>query len=164
MAKSGTKAASLSSLLCPIMGSKQTTPMKNLQDFEVLTDQLFSFLVDDYGYSPCPAHKGGIFDSAFVRSYARDGMEVSICFGDADSHHLCQIVFKDRREEKSTDDRPQLRPFNHLLDLESPSFDDLTRADISENLGYEDVLARYAGLLHEFGSDALNGDFSRFFA
>jgi hypothetical protein len=59
------------------------------KDFERITDDAFSFLSADHGYAALPAERGGIWGSGFLRRFVRGSYEIAVCFGDADSHHLC---------------------------------------------------------------------------
>ena len=66
-----------------------------LADFERVTDEAFSYLCADYGYTASPAERGGRFGSGFLRRFVRGSYQIAVVFGDADSPHLCVVGLQD---------------------------------------------------------------------
>lgn len=133
-----------------------------LEDFGSLTDDEFAFLSNDHSYEPLPAERGGLFGSGFVRRYVRGNCEIGVCFGDADSHHLCVIWFNDELNQDIAKRGYVSRELSTLLAERNAGFVHPTRQDLSTGATPRSVVAQYAKMLKEFASDVIEGDYSPF--
>jgi hypothetical protein len=131
-------------------------------DFERVTDEAFSYLSADYGYTASPAERGGIFGSGFLRRFVRGSCEIAVCFGDADSQHLCTVGFRDDVGQDIAERSYTSRGLVTLLAQRHPAFVHPTRADLSGELTPGSVVAQYGSLLRDYAIDVIEGDFSAF--
>jgi hypothetical protein len=134
----------------------------NLSDFERVTDHAFSFLAAEYGYGALPAERGGKFGSAYVRRFVRGSYEIGLGFGDVDSHHLCEIWFRDDRGQNIVEHSYTQRNLFVLLAKRHPKFVHPTRTDLSDVVSPESIIAQYAQLVRDYVLDVVKGDFSAF--
>jgi hypothetical protein len=132
-----------------------------IADFERVTDEAFSFLTRRYGYAPCPVERGGLWGTGYLRRYVRDQQEVSVCFGDADSHYLCTVSFRDDAGQANA---PQYttRDLATLLVKRYPAFVHPTRSNLSGDTTPESIVRNYGKLVGEYAVDVIEGDFSAF--
>ena len=134
----------------------------SLAEFERVTDDAFSFLSAEYGYTALPAGSGGLFGSGFLRRFVRGSYEIGVGFGDADSHHLCSVEFRDDVGQDIVERSYTARGLVTLLAQRYPAFAHPTRTDLSNGATPKSILAQYAELLRQYAIDVLEGDFSAF--
>lgn len=132
-----------------------------LEEFEAITDEAFSYLLSDFGYSARPPERGGRFMSGFVRRYVKSGFAIHFLFGDADSSHLCSITFDDGVAERVLR-RHMARTLSTLLLDRHPDYVHKSSRDVTDETSAAEAILEYGKLLREFGEDAINGDFSAF--
>ncbi len=133
----------------------------SIEEFEALTDRVFSYLVTDFGYTAMPAEWGGRFDTGLVRNFVRDDLTIGFIFGDADSSHLCSIYFEDGKD-RDVRQRYMIRGLSILLLDRKPGYQHKSSRDLTDDDSIIDAISEYALLLKEFGEDAIRGDFSGF--
>jgi len=126
-------------------------------DFGKVTDDAFSFLTVAHGYAASPVERGGYLGSGFLRRYMRDSHQIAVCFGDADSHHLCRVSFRVDIGGKAGE-----RSLAELLDRRYPEFVHPTQADLSKELTPEAIIREYAELVHKYAMDVVEGDLTGF--
>lgn len=134
----------------------------NLEDFQRVTDEAFSFLTVDHAYTACSAERGGHLGSGLVRRFARASYEIGILFSDADSHHLCSVWFRDDVGQKIVERSYMERGLVTLLARRYPALVHPTRSDLSDDVTPEVVIRQYADLLQKYAIDIVQGDFSAF--
>lgn len=132
------------------------------KDFEAVTADAFSFLLKNHAYAACAAEPGGHLGSGFLRRFVRGSHEIGVCFGDADSHHLCRISFRDDVGQNIVERSYMVRELGALLAQRCPSFAHPTRAELSDALTPEAIVRQYAELLQRYAIDVVEGDFSAF--
>ena len=132
----------------------------NSSDFERITDRAFSFLTAKYSYVALPFESSRY--GGYIRRFARDSFEIGLMFGDADSHHLCTIWFRDDVGQNIVEHSYMERSFFGLLQQRQPTFVHPTRADLSNAVTPESVIVKYAEALQCHAVDVIKGDFSAF--
>ena len=132
-----------------------------LEDFEAISDEAFSYLVSDFGYSATSPETAGRFGSGFGRRYVKGDFEICFFYGDVDSSHLCLITFDDGLSEK-VQRRHMARSLSILLLDRYPEYTHKTIRDVCSEDGARQAIIEYGALLREFGEDAINGDLSAF--
>ena len=133
-----------------------------LADFERVTDEAFSFLSTDHGYTASPAKRGGHLGSGFYRGYFRGPYQVGVGFRNADAHHLCAVEFRDDLGQDIAERSYMARELVTLLAQRYPSFAPPTLADLSRGMTPEGVVVLYAKLVREYALDVVEGDFSAY--
>jgi hypothetical protein len=133
-----------------------------LADFERVTDDAFSFLTADCGYTALAAERGGMFGSGFVRRFIRGSYQIGVLFGDADSHHLCGVQFQDDVGQDIAKRNGTARNLVTLLAQRYPEFTHPTRPDLSSGATPTSILSQYGTLLRQYANDVIEGDFSVF--
>jgi hypothetical protein len=132
----------------------------HVADFERVTEDAFSFL-RHYGYATRPVERGGLWGSGFLRRFVRGPQEVSVCFGDADSHYLCTVSFRDDAG-RDTATRYTNRNLAALLAKRHPAFVHPTRTDLSAETTPESIIRQYGNLVRDYAIDVVEGDFEAF--
>jgi hypothetical protein len=132
----------------------------NPSDFERVIDRAFSFLTAEHAYTALPFESSRY--GGYVRRFVRDSFEIGLMFGDADSHHLCEIWFRDDIGQKIVERSYVERGLFGLLEQRQPSFVHPTRADLSNEVTPESVIVKYAEALKCYAIDVIKGDFSAF--
>lgn len=132
-----------------------------LDDFEAISDEAFSYLVSDFGYSAESPEVSGRFGTGFGRRYSKGNLAIYFLYGDVDSTHLCSITFADGLPER-VKRRHMARALSVLLSDRYPEYAHKTTRHITSEDSAKEIIFEYAKLLREFGEDAINGDFSGF--
>ena len=133
-----------------------------LDEFESVTNEAFSFLISGFGYSAIPPARGGRFGSALVRQFVKGKLKIHFGFGDADSEHLCSIVFDDNIAARVAHRRHMTRGLSVLLRDRLPNYRHKTAKDLTHEHSIAEVILEYGSLLRDYGADAVAGDFSAF--
>lgn len=128
--------------------------------FESITDKAFDFLVSDFGYQAEPAKRSGLFKAGFLRRFECEGRAISMLFADVDSPYVCQIFFNDGLDAGLRQYRT--RSLAVLLENRFPDYVHKSLNSLSESYSAADAISEYAALLHSYGADVVEGDFSAF--
>jgi len=131
------------------------------EEFESISDEAFSYLVSDFGYSARPTERGGLFKSGFVRRFVKGELAINFLFGDVDSSHLCSVWFDDGIAD-SVQRRHKGRSLRILLLDRYPEYAHKSDRDLTDEYSGADAIMEYAALIREFGEDAIAGDYSAF--
>jgi hypothetical protein len=132
-----------------------------VDEFELITNEAFSFLISDFGYSAKPPKRGGHFGTALIREFVKGDLRIHFIFGDADSNSLCSIAFDDGVDAR-VHRRHMPRTFSILLRNRFPNYRHRTKDDLTHEGSIADVILEYGRLLRDYGTDAIKGDFSAF--
>lgn len=132
-----------------------------VDEFESVTNEAFSFLISDFGYSAKPPKRGGHFGTALIRKFVKGDLRIHFNFGDADSHNLCSIAF-DAGIDAKVHRRHMERTLCILLRDRLPNYRHRTRDDLTDENSIADIILEYGRLLRDYGADAVKGDFSAF--
>jgi hypothetical protein len=132
-----------------------------VDEFESVTNEAFSFLTSDFGYSAKPPKRGGHFGTALIRMFVKGNLKIHFSFGDADSNDLCSIAFNDGIDAKVRR-RHMERTLSILLRDRLPSYRHKTSDDLACGNLVADIILEYGRLLRDYGADVVKGDFSAF--
>lgn len=133
-----------------------------VDEFASITDDAFSFLISEFGYSAKPPARGGRFGTGLVREFVKGDLRIVFIFGNADSNRLCSIAFEDGSINARVQHHHMQRTLSVLLMDRLPDYRQKTREDLTHENAFADIILEYARLLKDYGADAVRGDFSAF--
>ena len=133
-----------------------------LDDFDDLTDEAFAYLQEDFGYRATPTKIGGRFNTACVREFVREDLNIVLVVGDADSSHFCSIVFVEKFNAIEGYESHDYHYLSTLLISRQPDFSPPSVSDLPTRDSQVEAIRTYAALLRDCACKEVSGDLSSF--
>lgn len=136
-----------------------------LEEYDLILEEAFSFLISNFGYSSQPVQSGGgRFGSGLRKTFTRDRQAITLLIGDVDSNIFCDVLFSDGGDVRVEPSRCHFRhrSLYFLLQRKCVDFDLPGKESFDSDAAKIDALVACGNLIREHALDVVNGDFSAF--